>query len=57
MAADPDLAGEMFRRCADFSVQLAEAACERIPLDWLWTGDDVAGQQAHDDEPARLARA
>jgi uroporphyrinogen decarboxylase len=45
MAADPDLAREMFRRCADFSVQLAEAACDRMPLDWLWAGDDVAAQQ------------
>jgi len=45
MAADPGLAREMFRRCADFSVQLAEAACDRMPLDWLWAGDDVAAQQ------------
>jgi uroporphyrinogen decarboxylase len=46
MTMDPTLAGEMFKRCADFSVLLAEAACERFPLDWLWTGDDVAGQSA-----------
>jgi len=38
IAADPILAATMFERCADFAVRLAEAA-------WLWTGDDVAGQQ------------
>jgi len=45
IAADPILAAAMFERCADFAVRLAEAACTRLPLDWLWTGDDVAGQQ------------
>ncbi len=24
----------------------AKRRCRRFPLDWLWTGDDVAGQQA-----------
>lgn len=46
MAAAPALAGEMLGRCTDFSLLLAEAACERFPLDWLWTGDDVASQSA-----------
>ena len=46
MALDKDLAQEMLRRCADFSVELAERACRRYPLDWLWTGDDVAGQDS-----------
>jgi uroporphyrinogen decarboxylase len=27
-------------------VYLSELACDRFPLDWLWTGDDVASQQA-----------
>jgi uroporphyrinogen decarboxylase len=44
MVTDPDLADEMFRRCADFSIELAQAACDRFALDWLWTGDDVASQ-------------
>jgi uroporphyrinogen decarboxylase len=44
MAGDPELAQAMFGRCADFAVALAEAACEHFPLDWLWTGDDVAWQ-------------
>ena len=43
-AGEPDLASEMVGRCADFSISLAEAACARFPLDWLWTGDDVASQ-------------
>ena len=36
----------MFGRCADFAVQLSEAACAAIPLDWLWAGDDVASQRS-----------
>lgn len=46
MAIDAELSSEMFKRCADFSVRLAAEACRRFPLDWLWTGDDVAGQDA-----------
>ena len=52
MVLDPQLAVEMFRRSVDFSVLLAEEACRRFPLDWLWTGDDVAGQGALMMEPA-----
>ena len=43
-AAEPELATEMVGRCADFAIALGEAACDRFPLDWLWTGDDVASQ-------------
>ncbi len=46
MAADPELADEMFARCGGFAVKLAEEACRRFPLDWLWTGDDVADQRS-----------
>ena len=46
IAADPDLAGEMFRRCADFTIGIGNEACERFTLDWFWTGDDVAGQRS-----------
>jgi uroporphyrinogen decarboxylase len=46
MAADPELADEMFRRCADFAIEIGTAACDRFPLDWFWTGDDVAGQRS-----------
>ena len=46
MAAEPELTYEMFGRCADFAVALSQAACTRFPLDWLWTGDDVASQRS-----------
>jgi uroporphyrinogen decarboxylase len=46
MAAEPELADEMLGRCGEFAVALSKAACQRFPLDWLWTGDDVAGQRA-----------
>jgi uroporphyrinogen decarboxylase len=42
----PDVAGGLLGRCADFAVTLSQEACGRFPLDWLWTGDDVAGQDA-----------
>jgi uroporphyrinogen decarboxylase len=45
IGGDPELADAMFARCADFSIALGEAACERHPLDWYWTGDDVSGQR------------
>ena len=44
IATDPGLAHEMFRRCADFAIELSQAACAQFALDWLWTGDDVASQ-------------
>jgi uroporphyrinogen decarboxylase len=46
MTEQPELAREMFRRCADFSIRLGEEACKRFALDWYWTGDDVAGQRS-----------
>ena len=46
LMAQPDAAQALLGRCADFAVHLSEQACERFPLDWLWTGDDVAGQEA-----------
>lgn len=44
IAGAPDLAAEMFRRCADFAAALAQEAFRRYALDWMWTGDDVASQ-------------
>ena len=53
MAGEPELAYEMFGRCADFAVQLsARPPAERFPLDWLWTGDDVASQRSLMMSPA-----
>jgi uroporphyrinogen decarboxylase len=46
LVLEPDLADALLGGCADFAVLLAREACARFPLDWLWTGDDVAGQQA-----------
>ncbi|MGA3265293.1 MAG: uroporphyrinogen decarboxylase family protein [Verrucomicrobiota bacterium] len=52
MAAEPEVTAEMFNRCADFSCELAEAACQRFALDWLWAGDDVASQRSMLMSPA-----
>ena len=46
LAADRELSYEMLGRCADFAVMLSEESCDRFEVDWLWTGDDVAGQEA-----------
>jgi uroporphyrinogen decarboxylase len=35
---------ELLQKCEDFSLEISKKACERFPLDWLWTGDDVGGQ-------------
>ena len=52
IAADPDLVRVMFRRCAEFALVLSRRACHEMPLDWLWCGDDVAGQQSMVMSPA-----
>lgn len=46
LESEPALAEEMLDRCAAFAALLAELACRRFPLDWLWTSDDVAGPDA-----------
>ncbi len=46
MAMEPEFIAEMFSMCADFSIILSEKAASRYSLDWLWTGDDAASQQA-----------
>jgi uroporphyrinogen decarboxylase len=45
MASDAELIEPVLRGCADFAVHMATEACTRYPLDWLWTGDDVASQR------------
>jgi uroporphyrinogen decarboxylase len=52
LAADPSTTSMLLEKAADFGVALARAACARYPLDWLWTGDDVAGQTAMIMSPA-----
>jgi uroporphyrinogen decarboxylase len=46
LAAAPDTANMLLGKAADFSVHLAREACTRFTLDWLWTGDDVGGQES-----------
>ncbi|OHD73448.1 MAG: hypothetical protein A2177_04910 [Spirochaetes bacterium RBG_13_68_11] len=46
IVADPPLARTMLARCADFALGLARRACADMSLDWLWCGDDVAGQRS-----------
>ncbi len=44
MATDPELTRLMFAKCAAFARELSRRACTELPIDWLWCGDDVAGQ-------------
>jgi uroporphyrinogen decarboxylase len=44
IALRPHLTQEMLKRCNDFGKKLADGACRRYQLDWLWMGDDVGSQ-------------
>lgn len=44
--ASPDISKGLLMKAADFAIQIGEKACDKFPLDWLWTGDDVGGQQS-----------
>ena len=46
LAASPERAYKMLEQAGAFSLCLSEIACDRFPIDWLWTGDDVGGQQS-----------
>jgi len=46
MILNPDLTAKMLKRSTEFSIALSEAACQRFALDWLWLGDDAAGQHS-----------
>lgn len=41
---DRNLFKTMIDQAADFNLHLANRACDEFELDWLWTGDDVAGK-------------
>jgi uroporphyrinogen decarboxylase len=41
----PDMFDAMMKKCADHSLALTENAISRFSFDWLWTGDDVGGQE------------
>lgn len=45
LALQPEISASLFGRATEFSLALSDAAFRTLPLDWLWTGDDVAGQQ------------
>lgn len=42
---DRELFKAMIDQAADFNLHLAKRACNEFELDWLWTGDDVAGKE------------
>lgn len=46
LLAAPDIVNELFSKATAFAVEIGDRACEKFPLDWLWTGDDVGGQQS-----------
>ena len=46
LALLPPGALALYEHATEFALRTAEEACARFPLDWLWTGDDVGGQQA-----------
>ncbi len=52
IALEPELTRTMFGRCAAFALALSRRACAELPLDWLWCGDDVAGQTSMVMSPA-----
>jgi uroporphyrinogen decarboxylase len=52
-ALDTTLVEAMIGRCVDFADLLAREAIGRYPLDWLWTGDDVAFQHGMIISPAQ----
>jgi uroporphyrinogen decarboxylase len=44
LALQPEVSSSLFDRATAFSLALCDAAFATLPPDWLWTGDDVAGQ-------------
>ena len=52
----PSLAAAMFAKCAQFAL-ISRSAPAGSHLDWLWSGDDVAGQDSMVMSPDRVARA
>jgi len=43
---NPESMDGLLKKAADFNVSLSQEAVNRFDIDCLWTGDDVAGQQA-----------
>lgn len=44
--ASPHLSADLLLKAVDFAIEIGEKACDKYPLDWFWTGDDVGGQQS-----------
>lgn len=44
LASDRETTIDLLNKCETFSIELCKKACEQYELDWLWTGDDVGGQ-------------
>ena len=43
---NPLISDFLLEKACDFAVEISREAVDRFDLDWLWTGDDVGGQQA-----------
>jgi len=52
LAGDPAVSEHMLEAAGAFALRVSRESCERFPLDWLWTGDDVGGQQGMMMSPA-----
>jgi uroporphyrinogen decarboxylase len=46
LLSSPELSKVLLLKAADFAIEIGEKASNDFPLDWLWTGDDVGGQQS-----------
>ena len=46
LAQNTEASRRLRENTAQFSLRLAEEACQRFAMDWLWTGDDVGGQKS-----------
>jgi uroporphyrinogen decarboxylase len=43
--ANPKMMEYLLDGACEFAVKLSQEAVNKFPLDWLWTGDDVGGQE------------
>jgi len=43
---NPEIMDYLLEGACDFGIKLSQEAVNKFELDWLWTGDDVGGQQA-----------
>ncbi len=43
---NPHIMDSLLEKATDFAVKISQEAVNRFDIDWLWTGDDIGGQQA-----------